>query len=102
MSLEATTENVTKMAMAADALGSSIKFVFNGGEGAVLINGNGEENVVSNDDAEAEADCTINVDKADLDGMISGDLNPMAAFMSGKLKIEGDMGVAMKLSSLFS
>ena len=99
MSLEATTENVVKMAQAADALGSSIKFVFNGGEGAVLINGHGEENTVSNDDG--EADCTVNVDKGDFDEMISGDLNPMAAFMSGKLKIEGDMGVAMKLSSLF-
>jgi len=31
----------------------------------------------------------------------AGDLNPTAAFMQGKLKIEGDMSVAMALSQLF-
>jgi putative sterol carrier protein len=32
--------------------------------------------------------------------MISGELNPMAAFMGGKMKVSGDMGVAMKLQNL--
>ncbi|MEX1362987.1 MAG: SCP2 sterol-binding domain-containing protein [Nannocystaceae bacterium] len=32
--------------------------------------------------------------------MIKGDLDPMAAFSLGKLRIEGDMGVAMKLGGL--
>jgi len=30
-------------------------------------------------------------------GLISGDLNPMMAYMMGKLKIKGDMGIAMKI-----
>jgi putative sterol carrier protein len=87
------------MAQAADALGSTIKFVFTSGEGHIYLDGNGAENTVSLDDK--EADCIVNVDKGDFDEMISGDLNPMTAFMTGKLKIEGDMGVAMKLGSLF-
>jgi len=33
--------------------------------------------------------------------MISGKLNGQMAFMSGKLKIAGDMGLAMKMQSLF-
>ena len=33
--------------------------------------------------------------------LMQGDLNPMGAVMSGKVKIEGDMGVAMKLQQLF-
>jgi len=35
-------------------------------------------------------------------GLLSGDLNPMMAFMSGKLKIKGDMGVAMKIAQSFN
>ena len=37
---------------------------------------------------------------ADFDDMINGKLDGMTAFMTGKLKIEGDMGVAMKLQSI--
>jgi len=33
--------------------------------------------------------------------LLTGDLNPMTAFMSGKIKVDGDMGVAMKLQKLF-
>ena len=36
-----------------------------------------------------------------LAGLLSGSLNPMAAFMQGKFKIEGDMGVAMRMQSVF-
>ncbi len=90
---------VSKMATAADALGSTLKFVFSGGEGIVFLDGNGDENVVSNEDK--EADCTVTVAIEDLNAMMSGDLNPMGAFMGGKLQIEGDMGVAMKLGNLF-
>jgi putative sterol carrier protein len=38
----------------------------------------------------------------DFQGMVTGDLNPMMAFMGGKIKIDGDMSVAMQLQSLFS
>jgi len=34
--------------------------------------------------------------------MVDGKLNPTAAFMSGKLKLKGDMGLAMKLQSIIS
>lgn len=99
MSFEATLEKVSTVAAAADALGHTVKFVFNGGEGVIFIDGTQDPNTVSTEDAEAE--CTINVDKDNFDKLMSGDLNPMMAFMGGKLKIEGNMGIAMKLSSLF-
>jgi putative sterol carrier protein len=35
-------------------------------------------------------------------GIIEGDVNPTMAFMTGKLKIEGNMGMAMKLGSALS
>lgn len=67
-------------------------------DGVILLDGKGSPNTVSNDDK--DADCTVGVALADLNAMISGDLDPMAAFSLGKLRIDGDMGVAMKLGSL--
>jgi putative sterol carrier protein len=65
-----------------------------GADGVLLIDGA----TVSTEDG--PADCTITLTLDDLESMIAGDLNPTTAFMSGKLKIEGDMTVAMALSQL--
>ncbi|MDF3075129.1 MAG: sterol-binding protein, partial [Alphaproteobacteria bacterium] len=46
------------------------------------------------------AQCTIKMSLDDFKAMASGQLDGMTAFMTGKLKIEGDMGVAMKLQGL--
>ncbi len=44
---------------------------------------------------------SIKASSADFEKIMSGELNPMMAAMTGKLKIEGDMGFAMKLTKLF-
>mgnify|MGYP002781103732 CR=1 FL=1 len=44
---------------------------------------------------------TINMASNDFIAMTNGQLNPTMAYMSGKLKISGDMGLAMKMQSLF-
>lgn len=75
-------------------LGSTVKFVFD--EGVIFVDGQN----VSNENK--EADCTVSVELSDLNEMLKGELNPMQAFMGGKMKIDGDMSVAMKLQSLFS
>ena len=49
----------------------------------------------------AAADLTITMASPDWLDMIGGKLNGQMAFMSGKLKLKGDMGLAMKLGSLF-
>jgi len=46
------------------------------------------------------ASCTMNMDSDDFVKMFSGQLKPTTAFMMGKLKIQGDMGLAMKLEKL--
>lgn len=88
------TEKIKNLAAAKGGVGSAIKFATDGGN--VYISADGQVN--NSDDA---ADCTIAVSQSDLQGLMSGDLNPMTAFMFGKLKITGDMSVAMKLQSLF-
>ena len=75
----------------------TIKFDF-GTVGKLLIDG--VNNIATNDDGAADA--TIKVDWDDFMKLAQGQLDPAMAFMSGKLKVEGDMGVAMKLQSLFS
>lgn len=46
--------------------------------------------------------CTVTMAASDFLLLVSGKLNPTAAFMGGKLKIKGDMGLAMKLQSVLS
>lgn len=47
-----------------------------------------------------KADVTFTLDSADFVKMFKGELKATAAFMGGKLKIKGDMGLAMKLERL--
>jgi len=48
----------------------------------------------------ADARCTVNCTDADFLAIVNGKLNPQMAFMMGKLKIQGDMGLALKLAQL--
>ncbi len=70
----------------------SVKFVLDGE--VLVIDG---QNVSTTD---APADCTITMAKDDFEALVAGELNPTAAFMQGKLKVDGDMSVAMQLSQL--
>ena len=97
MSLENTIAKVTEMAGSSSPLGASIKFNF--GDSQIVIDGTGDTNAVSSDDSEAQ--CTIDISLDDFKSMLSGELNPMAAFMGGQIQVSGDMSVAMKLQSLF-
>jgi putative sterol carrier protein len=51
--------------------------------------------------ASADADCTITSSAESFERIVAGELNPTSAFMTGKLKVKGDMGAAMKLQKLF-
>lgn len=64
--------------------------------GAIVLDGSGAR--VSDE----EADVTLSADADTFQQILSGDLNPTGAFMSGKLTIDGDMGVAMKLASVLA
>ena len=48
------------------------------------------------------AHCVISMSSEDFMGMIGGSLNPQMAFMTGKLRVKGDMGLALKLQSLLA
>jgi putative sterol carrier protein len=48
------------------------------------------------------AKCTVACTDADFLNIVNGKLNPQMAFMSGKLRIQGDMGLAMKLQQILT
>jgi|ERR671934_2872172 putative sterol carrier protein len=52
-------------------------------------------------EGEEEADCTITTSEQTFMKIVRGEQNPTAAYMSGKLRVRGDMGTAMKLQKLF-
>ena len=71
------------------------KFVIEG-EGAVYIDASGARA------ADDEADVTLTASRETFEGLISGEVNPTMAFMTGKLTVDGSMGTAMKLGALLS
>ena len=79
-------------------LDATIKFDFEG-KGTIYIDGKSDPNSVSN--KAEDSDCTVILSLETLSLMQSGQLDGMAAMMGGKLKVEGDMQVAMKLKEVF-
>ncbi|MEM6408695.1 MAG: SCP2 sterol-binding domain-containing protein [Pseudomonadota bacterium] len=73
----------------------SVKFDI-AGEGTIMVDSAG---VRAGDE---DAECTLSADAETFEAILDGDLNPTAAFMSGKLAVDGDMGQAMKLGSVLS
>jgi putative sterol carrier protein len=59
------------------------------------------DGAVTVDEGDTGGDCKISTAAETFEKVVAGEQNPTAAYMSGKLKIKGDMGAAMKLQKLF-
>lgn len=92
MSIDAIADKICER-VAGSGFDKSVKFDL-GDDGVIVVDG---QTVTTED---AGADCTITVSKEDFIALTSGDLNPTSAFMSGKLKVAGDMSIAMQLSQV--
>lgn len=51
---------------------------------------------------DANPQCAITMSSKDFMDMVSGRLNPQMAFMTGKLRVKGDMGLALKLQAVLA
>jgi putative sterol carrier protein len=81
--------------MGEDGFDGTAKFVIEG-EGSIVIDSDGERA------ADEQADVTLNADADTFESILQGDLDPTAAFMSGRLSVDGDMALAMKLGSVLA
>ena len=77
--------------------GKRVKLDF-GSEGAIMLDGAGQ--AVTEEDG--DADTTIKIAWNDWQSMAAGQLDGMTAFMTGKLKVEGDMSNAMQLQGVLA
>ena len=81
----------------AGKIDAKIKFEFS--DGYVLIDDTTSPPTISNDNN--DADCIIEINNENFSKILNKKMSSMSAFMTGKMKIKGEMGIAMKLSSLF-
>lgn len=78
-----------------DSFDGVAKFTIDG-EGSIMVDATGVH------PGDADADVTLGADADTFREMLDGDLNPTTAFMGGRLRIDGDMGLAMKLGAALS
>ncbi len=95
---------VAEMRSRADALrslGYRVRFDLSDTEESILLDatGGGAPSVEAAA-GEEEADTVLRLSSADLEKMMRGKLSPMLAFSTGRLRVEGSKGVAMKLAGL--
>lgn len=81
--------------LAAKSFDGSLKFDC-GDDGVIVL----RDGTASTEDQ--DTDCTIRMTLDNLVKLLTGKLNPMTGVMTGKLKVSGDMGVAMKLGKLLA
>jgi putative sterol carrier protein len=82
----------------AQALAGSYRFDVDGA-GSWRLEADGDRIVVTESDA--PADCVIRTDERTFLRIVAGEQSPMGAYITGKVKVEGDLGLALKLKDIF-
>ncbi len=98
MSLEQYTALIVEKTAEAGSLNKKVKFDLKD-EGIIHVDATVSPPQVTNEDL--DADVTLILSAENFEKLIDGSLNSQMAFMMGKLKIEGDMGLALKLADIF-
>jgi putative sterol carrier protein len=100
MELSQLTEEMRKRAGQNVKLGYKVKFILEEG-GIIFWDGTEHPPAIDNED-KPDATTTIRISPEDLKKLMEGALDPTLAYMTGKLKVEGSMGVALKLTTMFA
>jgi len=100
MDLTELTEEMRKRAGQNVKLGYKVKFLLDE-DGVIFWDGTEHPPAIDNED-KPDATTTIRISGENLQKLMAGSLDPTLAYMTGKLKVEGSMGVALKLTSMFA
>ncbi len=79
-------------------IGATVKFAFEDGS-VIYLNDTVSPTEVNNEKLSAE--CTVNISSENFVKLLNGEMNSMGAYMMGRMKIDGDMTIAMKLANMF-
>ncbi len=99
MDLAELTEEMRRRAGQNVKLGYKVKFVVE--DGTIFWDGTEHPPEIGNED-KGDATTTITIAPENLQKLMAGGLDPTLAYMTGKLKVEGSMGVALKLTAMFA
>ena len=99
MSLQKIIDGLIKKVGEDCGLGAVVKFDF-GDQGTVILDAIQIPNQVS--ETGSDPDCTMVISIDDFMAMADGSLDGVSAFMTGRLKVQGDMGIAMKLGAILT
>ncbi len=97
MSLENLTERIRQKVGNDSGLNATVKFDL-GETGSIFIDASKVPNFVSNENG--PADCVIKVSADTVRQIMDGETSAMSAFMSGKIKVEGNMAIAMNINKV--
>lgn len=97
MSLDAATSAIRQKLALSPQVNARVKFDL-GDDGIIFVDATQSPAVITHDDAEADLVLSCSLDT--FNGLLNGTQDPNIAFMMGKLKIKGSMGLAMKLNAI--
>ena len=92
-------EILRKRAAGYPKLGYKVKVLLEEG-GVIFWDGTADQPAIGEEDG--EADTTLRLSEENFRKLLAGNLDPTLAYMTGKLKVEGKLGVAMKINSMLS
>lgn len=92
-------ETLTKRAVGYPKLGYKVKVLLDEG-GIIFWDGTSDQPAITEEDG--EADTTLRLSEDNFRKLLAGNLDPTLAYMTGKLKVEGKLGVAMKINAMLS
>ena len=95
-------EQIAENGGALASINATYQFNLSGDDGGtwVICLTDDKQSVAEGEDENAQ--CVISMTSGDFMGMIGGSLNPQMAFMTGKLRVKGDMALALKLQAILN
>ena len=96
MDISTIREDLANKVQTLDPIGKKLKFKLD--DEAILIDGSGSTNIVT--DSDEDADCTIKMSVDTYLKLQRKEIKPMIATLTGKVKVKGDIGLAQKLKQL--